>query len=140
MVKGVVFRTRSAVYWEEVDTHVEFPVAGEGEKFAGVASSKDAAAVILLPHTPMHTIRSVLVRRSMNCLSSAAITIAGGRLIPTMLQCPSKTSAVNYSDQCRARELFEETEVLLSGARNPNAGQRASLFVSCSQALIWPCS
>lgn len=106
---------------------------------------KDAAAVILLRHnTNANDPEVFLVRRSMKLAFLGGYhAFPGGQFDPNDAAVPVKNSPddeTSFAISAAARELFEETEVLLArGGETLTSGQRASLFDDLqSGRMSWP--
>ena len=109
------------------------------------ALPKDAAAIILLRHQTDPTNPEIFwVRRSQKlAFLGGFYAFPGGKFDPPdsevqVANCTDAETAAAIS--CAARELFEETGVLLArGADTLTKGQRASLLDDLeSQRMIWP--
>jgi ribonuclease/clavin/mitogillin len=114
-----------------------------------VASSpqpKDAAAVILLrPNSDQRNPEVFWVKRSTKLVFLGGFyAFPGGKAEPTDAEAPIKNSADNLDRaamvSCAAREMFEETGVLLArGADTLTVGQRTSLLDDLeSGRMSWP--
>src|SRR6266516_4694783 len=111
---------------------------------ATAARPKDAAAIILRHHTDPTNPEIFWVRRSQKlAFLGGFYAFPGGKFDPPDLEvqvanCTDAETAAAIS--CAARELFEETGVLLArGADTLTKGQRASLLDDLeSQRMIWP--
>src|SRR5215475_10414233 len=106
---------------------------------------RDAAAVILLrANTNPENPEVFWVKRSSNLVFLGGLyAFAGGQAevsdaAAPISNCPEEDRAAMIS--CAARELFEETSVLLArGAEALTAGQRSSLLDDLeSQRMSWP--
>ena len=106
---------------------------------------KDAAAVILLRHnTSLSDPEVFLVRRSEKLAFLGGFhAFPGGQFDPTDAECNGQNcldSETQTAISCAARELFEETQVLVArGGEALTQGQRASLLDDLqSGRMSWP--
>ncbi len=109
------------------------------------STPKDAAAVILLRHnTNPHDPEVFLVRRSEKLAFLGGYhAFPGGQFDSTDAETPVENCAdadTRVAISCAARELFEETQVLVArGGEALTQGQRASLFDDLQSArMSWP--
>ncbi len=109
-------------------------------------SLKDAAAVILLRHdTDPNNPEVYWVKRSTKLVFLGGFyAFPGGKAEPTDIEAPIEDSADDRTRaamiSCAAREMFEETGVLLArGSETLTVGQRASLLDDLeSHRMSWP--